>query len=331
VTLTVHRDLAELRAGVERWLGRPIGAISRPAPGWSCETIIVDDELVLRLPPVGDGIFPSYDLAQQASVQEAAAASGIAVPSPVTYEPDPSVLGAPFIAMSFVRGPILEEYTPADRWLQSLAGDSARHDVWQSFVETVVAIHAVPAGGLGLRTGLDAELEFWEHYLLWATDGEPPTRLIDALAWCRAFRPAGEPADAGLLWGDVRMGNVVFDVDALCPKAVLDWDMVAAGPIEMDLAWFLALDRVPFDLTGVSVPGFGSHDEAVAVVEGRIGRRLVDLEWYEIFALVRASAVSTRIGTLFERAGQPTLFKPGEGPTLDAAWTRIGEWQKLGR
>jgi aminoglycoside phosphotransferase (APT) family kinase protein len=327
VTLTAHRDLEVLRLGLERWLGRQVGELTRPAPGWSCETIIVDKRLVLRLPPVGDGIFPVYDLAQQAAVQRAAAAAAIPVPSPVTYEPDPAVLGAPFIAMPFVSGPILDEYTPADRWLQSLADDPARHTVWGSFVETVAAIHAVPTNGLGLRTGLAAELDFWDRYLGWATDSDPPARLAEALAWCRSHRPASEP-NPGLLWGDVRLGNVVFDVDSLRPRAVLDWDMVAAGPIEMDLAWFLALDRVQVDLTGVSVSGFGAHQEAVAVVEGQIGRRLVDLDWYEVFALVRASAVSTRIGTLFERAGQPTMFKPGEGPTLDAAMARIGEWSR---
>jgi aminoglycoside phosphotransferase (APT) family kinase protein len=320
VTLTAHRDLDALRTGLERWLSRPVHEITRPDPGYSCETLIVDEELVIRLPPVGDGIFPSYDLAQQAGVQAAVAARNIPVPSPVRYEADTSFLGAPFVAMPFVRGVITSEYTPADPWLRSLASDGVRHGVWQSFVETVGRLHALGTDGLGLRTGLDAELAFWANYLDWATEGAPPARLADALAWCRERRPGAAGADdAGLLWGDVRLGNVIFDAASARPAAVLDWDMVSAGPIEMDLAWFLALDRVQVDLTGESVPGFGTHDDGVALVSQAVGRPLRDLDWYEVFALVRASAVSTRIGVLFERAGQRSMFKPGEGPTLDAA------------
>ena len=74
MALSLQRDVDELRDGLERWLGRPIGALTRPDPGWSCETLIVDDELVVRLPPLGEGIFPTYDLAQQAAVQGAAGA-----------------------------------------------------------------------------------------------------------------------------------------------------------------------------------------------------------------------------------------------------------------
>ena len=69
MTLTAGRDLDEVRVGLEGWLGHPIGAIERPSAGFSCETLLVDRELVVRLPPLGDGIFPTYDLAQQAAVQ----------------------------------------------------------------------------------------------------------------------------------------------------------------------------------------------------------------------------------------------------------------------
>jgi aminoglycoside phosphotransferase (APT) family kinase protein len=321
VGLTVRRDLDELRTGLERWLGRPVGAIDRPEPGWSCETLIVERELVVRLPPVGDGIFPAYDLAQQAAAQQAVGAAGVPVAQPSRYEPDPGFLGAPFISMPFVAGPITDSFTPGDPWLAGLADDAARHSVWSSFLEALAAIHQVDADGLGLRGGLATELEWWERYLGWATDGSPPPALAEALAWCRATRP-DEPPSA-LLWGDVRLGNVVFDPDALQPRAILDWDMASVGPPELDLSWFLALEGVASDLSGMAVPGFGSRDDAIAQVEARLGRPLRDMDWYETFALVRASAVSSRIFLLFDRAGQKSMFKLGEDPTLLAAVRRI--------
>lgn len=322
MTLAVERDLDELRAGIERWLGRPVDSLERPAPGWSCETIVVDHELVLRLPPVTDGIFPVYDLAQQAAAQGAVAQAGVPVASPARYEADSEWLGTPFLAMPFVAGVVPNEFTAGDPWLAALPDDSARAAVWQSFLRTVASIHRVPPDGLGLRTGLSAELDWWDDYVRWATDGEPPAALVEALAWCRSRRPSDEPP-ASLLWGDVRLGNVVFDPDRLAPRAVLDWDMVSAGPAELDLAWFVALEAVAADLSGMSVDGFGTRDDAIALVSGALGRPLADLDWYEVFALARASAVSTRLAVLFERAGRRSMFTIGDDPTLAAALRRI--------
>ena len=99
------------------------------------------------------------------------------------------------------------------------------------------------------------------------SDGPPrPPRhaaLMEVVAWCREHAPADEPP-TGLLWGDVRLGNVVFDETSATPRAILDWDMASAGPIEMDLAWHLALETVQTDLTGMVVPGFGTRDETIA-------------------------------------------------------------------
>jgi len=325
VSLTVQRDTDELRAGLERWLGQKVGEIARPAPGWSCETLIVDGELVVRLPPVGEGIFPVYDLAQQAAVQDAVAAAGVPVAVPVRYEPDPSFLGAPFLTMPFVIGPIPAEFTAGDAWLAGLVDDGERAEVWQAFHEAISRIHAVPLDAvahLELRSGLAAELTWWTDYVAWATDGAPPPALVDALTWCDARRPADEPP-ASLLWGDVRYGNVIFDPVTRQARAVLDWDMVSVGPAELDVAWFVALEAVQQELSGMTVPGFGDRAATVASVEASLGRALVDLEWFEVFALVRASAVSTRIALLFERAGQRSMFKVGQDPTLAAALRRI--------
>jgi len=130
-------------------------------------------------------------------------------------------------------------------------------------------------------------------------------------------------APTGLLWGDVRLGNVVFDPRRCVPKAVLDWDMASTGPAEMDVAWFLALDKLQADLTGMALQGFGTREETVKTAELRIGRVLSDLDWYEVLALVRASAISTRIAVLFERVGQTSMFTIGHDPALAAALGRI--------
>jgi hypothetical protein len=99
--------------------------------------------------------------------------------------------------------------------------------------------------------------------------------------------------------------------------------MASAGPIEMDLAWHLALEDVQTTLTGMVVPGFGTRDETLGRVAAAVGRPLQDLRWYETFALARASAIATRITVLQERAGRRPMFEAGRDPMLAAALRRL--------
>ena len=322
MTLTAERDLDKVRVGLEGWLGHPVGAIERASAGFSCETLLVDQDSVVRLPPLGDGIFPTYDLAQQAAVQNAVGAAGIPVAGHARYEPDPTYLGAPFIAMPFAAGVIPANFTPTDPWLSGLPTDGARRSVWQTYIDSIVAIHHTPLADLGLRTGLAHELQTWDVYIEWSTDGTPPRPLIEVMSWCRDHAPGDEPP-AGLLWGDVRLGNIVFDKTSATPLAILDWDMSSAGPIEMDLAWHLALETVQTDLTKMVVPGFGTRDETIAHATAALGRPLQDLRWYEVFALMRASAIATRIALLQTRGGHRPMFEVGHDPTLAAALRRL--------
>ncbi len=320
--LAAGRDLDQVRVGLEGWLGHRVGVIERPSAGFSCETLLVDRELVVRLPPLGGGIFPSYDLRQQAAVQNAAGAAGVPVAGPARYEADPAHLGAPFIAMPFMPGVIPSDFTPTDPWLTGLPSDGVRRSVWETYIDSIVAVHRTPVADLALRTGLEQELEAWDLYVEWSTEAAPPPALVEVMRWCREHALAEEPP-TGLLWGDVRLGNVVFDETSAAPRAILDWDMASAGPIEMDLAWHLALEDVQTHLTGMVVPGFGTRDETIARATAAIGRPLQDLQWYEVFSLMRASAIATRIAVLQTRAGQRPMFEVGQDPTLAAALRRL--------
>jgi len=96
-----------------------------------------------------------------------------------------------------------------------------------------------------------------------------------------------------LLWGDVRLGNLVFD-DSRRIVAVLDWDLAALGPPEMDLGWHFGLDFMMEALFGQRVPGFPSRIEALERYESESGHEVRDLAWHEVFALTRALAINDR-------------------------------------
>ena len=306
-----------------------------PSIGYSSETVLVDlawvgpaataeqtHEFVVRLAPPTVGTFRDYDLGQQTIAQLAAAAAGVAIASPELVT-DPQWLGVPFIVMPRVRGHIVGEVAAFDPWLLSLAESRARagaRGVRRRRSRRRIAPTSAAAAGVPERDN-EAELDFWADYLDWSSGGAPVPALVDALEWCRAHRPAVE-SDPVLLWGDVRFGNVIFG-DDLAPLAVLDWDMASIGAPEHDVAWFTTLESTTRTLLGQHLDGFPRprrHDRAVRVAQrAHAARRRVVRD----LALVRSTAIMTRIGYLHRDAGLPSPLPIDDNPLLDLLAARI--------
>jgi aminoglycoside phosphotransferase (APT) family kinase protein len=163
-------------------------------------------------------------------------------------------------------------------------------------IDALAAIHAVrweDAGLAGVLAGprLADAVGRWAAYVEWSSEGEPLPALTEALEWCGRHCPPER--EAVLLWGDVRLGNLVFD-DERRVVAVLDWDLAALGPREMDLGWHLGLDFMMEELFGRRVAGFPSRIEALGRYESRSGYVPRDLAWHEVFALARALSINDR-------------------------------------
>src|SRR5580658_6726878 len=290
-----RRDDAALAAGLGRWVAGHAGAVPGAAlgsgppeiAGMANETVLVDfgpdnAGMVVRLPPV-DPTFPDYDLAPQAAVQNAVAAAGVPAPAPAVVVDDPEWIGCPFVVMPRVAGDIAGPAPVFDPYVTEAAPELQRimHD---GLIDTVVAVHAVPWASAGLEhllppAGVHAALERWRAYVEWSSEGDPLPALLEALDWCRAHEP--ETGEVVLLWGDVRLGNLVFDA-ARSVTAVLDWDLASLGPPEMDLGWYFGLEWMMASLFGRTVPGFPERAEALARYEQRSGRPVHDLDWHEV-------------------------------------------------
>jgi aminoglycoside phosphotransferase (APT) family kinase protein len=128
-------------------------------------------------------------------------------------------------------------------------------------------------------------------YVEWSSDGDPLPALAQALDWCRRHVPEERPAV--LLWGDVRLGNLVFDRERHV-TAVLDWDLASLGPREMDLGWHFGLEFMMEELFGGRLSGFPGVVDSIDRYERRTGYEVLDLAWHEVFALARALAINDR-------------------------------------
>ena len=310
-----QRDEESLRVGLEHWIsahpqlvpGAVAGedgaaslvSVTHTPGGMANETVLVDlgparPGLVVRLPPL-EPTFPGYDLTPQAVVQNAAAASGVPAPAPAVVVTDPSYVGSPFLVMPWVHGDIPGPAPLFDPYVRD-AGPALQRLMHDGLIDALAEIHAVPWRGTALEqqlpgTGLRDAVDRWAAYVAWSSEGDPLPALAEALEWCARHRPAEQ--EAVVLWGDVRLGNLVFDSERRV-RAVLDWDLAALGPPGMDLGWHLGLEFMMEALFGGRVPGFPGTLDVIERYEGRSGRQVADLDWHEVFALVRALAINDR-------------------------------------
>ena len=318
-------DADTLRARLEEWLPSRVGArsvavtdLTPPSgTGYSSETLLFTAQFdadghaqerryVVRLKPTRPGVFPEYDIDLQHDVMAALAAkTTIPVPVMLWQEHDASVLGSEFFVMAHVPGRVPTDNPPytLEGWILDEPEDR-RRAMHTSALDVMCAIHQLdPFDALGgvadrLRRGLDEELAYYASFFEWAAQGRPQPVAERAWEWVHANRPKGEQP-IGLSWGDSRISNMIFG-DDLRPAAVLDWEMVSLGDPEMDLGWWLFLDRHFTEGMTVSQPaGFLSRDETIARWEQAVGRPADKVDFYEMYAGFRFAVVMMSLTRLF--------------------------------
>lgn len=169
--------------------------------------------------------------------------------------------------------------------------------------------------------GTTAELTWWREYVKWGTENQVPDIMAEAFEWLMHYQPE-EPAELTVCWGDARLSNAIFD-DTGQIVGALDWEQACICPAETDFAWWLATRRQMLEVNGLDIdpelPGFDTRAEVIRRFEVMIGRPLVDLGWYEIFAMVRMGSCILRTQVLLRQIGQGDHFLT-RAPILPA-WT----------
>ena len=318
-----ERDLDRTVDQLTRWLGRvlpdaediEVANLAAPASsGFSNETLLFDlryresgqprsESLVLRIQPTGFQVFPHYDLNLQFRSMQLLADTDVPVPRVLWIEEeDRDLFGAPFYVMERIDGRVPPDNPPYHQagWLTEVAPED-RAAIWLGCFEVMARIHRLDHRAVGFgfleqpelgATGLDQEIAQYEKYFAWAARGRPQPTAEAAFEWIKANRPKDEPE--GLVWGDARVGNIIYD--GTRPAAVLDWEMVRIGSPEMDVGWAIFLDRHHSE--GIQTPrlaGFPSYDETLAHYESHAGRKVANVDYYQIFAGFRFAVIMMRI------------------------------------
>lgn len=336
---TSTRDPQVLRAQLQSWIATVLPADADPevgevtvpqGNGMSSETLLFDatwtsegaretHELVARVAPdpAAVPVFPTYDMQKQFDTMRLVG-ERTDVPVPTTYwcDADGGPIGAPFFVMQRIEGivpPDVPPYPFAGWILESAPEDLLR--LQNSTVDVLARLHTLDTGIELLAssskgsTALARHVADLKEFYDWVVEqGGRKSPLIErSFEWIEANLPAQD--GAVLSWGDSRIGNCMY-VD-YSPVAVLDWEMAAIAPREVDVAWMITIHRFFADLAikvGMpSLEGFQRRDDIVAEYERLTGHTLTDMDWHTCYAALRYAVVMFRIGTRAQKFGEMAM------------------------
>ena len=157
-------------------------------------------QAVLRRPPDGPLLPRAHDMAREARVQRALAATAVPVPA-ILFEDAGELIGVPFYVMEKVEGYVVRDALPAGY------ADSPRdrHAIADVLVDTLADLHAVDPDGVGLSgfgrpSGLgERQVRRWTEQ--WERSKNRDVPAVDELARrLRADPPPGpgEPSCTGI-------------------------------------------------------------------------------------------------------------------------------------
>ena len=322
------RDLDDLATTLSAWLeaklapsgGVNVSNFSYPkGAGQSHETILFDaawnaggavhsQGMVVRIKPGRFTVFPDNLFAQQYRLMKIASdGKHVRVARPLWLEEDPAVLGREFFVMEKVSGRVPVSVPPyaGSGWVAQ-ATPAQRRRMWESGVRQLAAVQSIPLDQLGFlagpahaRDGLAQELDKYTRFVDWVRgDAGAAGAVLDAgLDRLKNNLPANQPA--GPVWGDARLGNMMFD-DNFDVVAVMDWEQPSLGGALQDLGWWSVLSETMHGAIAdrPHLEGMGTRAETLDLWSELTGISHADIEWYEDFTRLKMSCCAVRMAAL---------------------------------
>lgn len=318
---TVHDRLTGwLVAAKPEWRGLTVAPMDvQLGSGFSAEIFFVDvayaDDagpqrrtLVVRRQPMHNVVVFESSLTLQANMMAALDRRGdVPVPAWVGIETDPTLLGAPFLVMGRVDGEAATQ-RPNYNLVGWLADATPEHRgrCFANAIGELAKVHAIdwrdgftfldrPDRG---APGLDQYLGYLVEWHRSAAKGRAMPIADAALAHIIAHRPDDTPGGHAdntsvcVLWGDPTPANTMWRPDGSV-AALIDWELAALGPPELDLAWWLYFDDLFSRRFGVTrLPGLPTRDETIALYAAASGRTLRHMDYYDIVVALRMALVA---------------------------------------
>ena len=273
---------------------------------WRAAGARIEKHWVVRIKPRRHTVFPDDLFEQQYRVMKVMHERGaVRVAQPLWFEADAALLGAPFFVMERKQGRVPVSIPPyaTTGWVAE-ATPAQRAKMWENGVRQLAAVQSVPLSSVQFlrgsgkaRDGLAQEWDKYVRFVKWINQERPWPVLDAALERLRSCWPTNQPP--GLVWGDARLGNMMFD-DNFEVVAVMDWEQPSLGGALHDLAWWLYISNMMHGATPdrPHLQGMGTREETLALWRELTGISTVDIEWYEDFTALKLSCTGIRLQTL---------------------------------
>ncbi len=283
--------------------------ISQFPSGYSNLTYFVSagsQEWVLRRPPFGANIKSAHDMSREFQVLSLLKPCFPSVPTPVLYEEDESIIGAPFYLMERVSGVILRNTVPKGIELSS----AAMRGISEGTVEKLIELHnldleANNLSDFGKPEGYTRrQVEGWsKRYRNAQTD--TIYGMDEAMEW---LNDIPEPNVPSFIHNDYKYDNLVLRPEKLDDiTAILDWEMATVGDPLMDLGttlgyWCEDSDPPalkPFNLTWI--PGNLTREEVATkyLTSRKMGHD--NILFYYVFGCFKIGVIVQQIYARFKQ------------------------------
>ena len=298
-------DLAALTRYLERGgfpLCGPLSAELITTGRSNLTYLLADDRArwILRRPPLGHVLATAHDMRREHVVLSALAGTAVPVPRALHFCPEPDIIGAPFLIMDYVPGPVLSGPEPARALSPRQAADCSA-----ALADALTDLHqldpaAVGLEGLGKGAGfMHRQIRRWRQQWLDSAPGPAPD--LDRLAGLLADRVPARSRTT-IVHGDYRLGNVILDAaDPGRIGAIIDWEMATLGDPLADLGLLLAYWDPASSLVTAggylidANPGFLTADQLTSRYLQRSGADAGDLPFYRAFGFFKLAVIAQTI------------------------------------
>lgn len=268
--------------------------------GQSNPTYRIDTDagpIVLRRKPFGKLLPSAHLIEREYRIMSALHSTSVPVPRPVALCEDTGVIGATFYLMELVAGRSL--------WDGTLPGmDPAQRTAhYDELIEILAGLHRIAPDAVGLEdfgkpgNYVERQVSKWSKQYLQSSIGKVPE--LDALVeWLPRDIPPQQRT--GIVHGDYRIDNVIFDSAGPRILAVLDWELSTLGDPVADYAYFLMNWVMPAekgrsglkgaDLDSLGIPTLRSAVDRYCALTGVSMDR--SLDWYFAYNFFRLAAIS---------------------------------------
>jgi len=263
---------------VERYLAAHVPGFRGPltaekfAIGQSNPTFRLDSPsgpLVLRRKPPGVLLKSAHAVDREFRVQRALAGSDVPVARMHVLCEDESVIGSMFYVMDFQPGrhfmePVLGELSPDQRGA-----------VFDEMNRVLAALHSIDIEAVGLgdfgRPGSYFARQIGRWTKQYRASETGVLADMDALiGWLDANLPADD-GRVGLVHGDYRIDNMIFEAGGTRIAAVLDWELSTLGHPFSDLAYQCMQWRMPVGEEGRGLAGIDRKAHGIPTEEEYVG------------------------------------------------------------